>query len=228
MPPEFDSYAREYSELLRDPVRDRFATTPLFFHQRKWGVIREFFDSLGRSTREANWLDVGCGRGELLRLGQSAFGRVAGCDLSQEMLKASADLEVRLQMAPIELPFESETFDLVTAVCVYHHVGLSDRDALTWEAFRVLRPGGVLCVIEHNPLNPLTRRIVQRTPVDTNANLLPHSEARRLVGSTGFSCLDTRFFLYLPESAFRRMPWLEALLKHVPLGGQYALFAGKN
>jgi len=228
MPPEFDSYAREYSELLRDPVRDRFATTPLFFHQRKWGVIREFFDLLGRSTREANWLDVGCGRGELLRLGQSAFGRIAGCDLSQEMLKASADLEVRLQTAPTELPFDSEAFDFVTAVCVYHHVGLSDRDALTREAFRVLRPGGVLCVIEHNPLNPLTRRIVQRTPVDTNANLLPHSEARRLVGSTGFSCLDTRFFLYLPESAFRRMPWLEALLKHVPLGGQYALFAGKN
>ena len=228
MPPEFDSYAREYSELLRDPVRDRFATTSLFFHQRKWGVIREFFDSLGRSTRESNWLDVGCGRGELLRLGQSAFGRVAGCDLSQEMLKASADLEVRLQMAPIELPFESETFDLVTAVCVYHHVGLSDRDALTWDAFRVLRPGGVLCVIEHNPVNPVTRRIVQRTPVDANANLLPHSEARRLVCSAGFSCLDTRFFLYLPEIAFRRMPWLEAFLKHVPLGGQYALFAGKN
>jgi SAM-dependent methyltransferase len=228
MLPEFDSYAREYSELLRDPVRDRFATTSLFFHQRKWGVIREFFDSLGRSTRESNWLDVGCGRGELLRLGQSAFGRVAGCDLSQEMLKASADLEVRLQMAPIELPFESETFDLVTAVCVYHHVGLSDRDALTWDAFRVLRPGGVLCVIEHNPVNPVTRRIVQRTPVDANANLLPHSEARRLVCSAGFSCLDTRFFLYLPEIAFRRMPWLEAFLKHVPLGGQYALFAGKN
>jgi SAM-dependent methyltransferase len=228
MLPEFDSYAREYSELLRDPVRYRFATTSLFFHQRKWGVIREFFDSLGRSTRESNWLDVGCGRGELLRLGQSAFGRVAGCDLSQEMLKASADLEVRLQMAPIELPFESETFDLVTAVCVYHHVGLSDRDALTWDAFRVLRPGGVLCVIEHNPVNPVTRRIVQRTPVDANANLLPHSEARRLVCSAGFSCLDTRFFLYLPEIAFRRMPWLEAFLKHVPLGGQYALFAGKN
>src|SRR6185436_4191661 len=214
MLPEFDSYAREYSELLRDPVRDRFATTSLFFHQRKWGVIREFFDSLGRSTRESNLLDVGCGRGELLRLGQSSFGRVAGCDLSQEMLKASADLEVRLHMAPIELPFESETFDLVTAVCVYHHVGLSDRDALTWDAFRVLRPGGVLCVIEHNPVNPVTRRIVQRTPVDANANLLPHSEARRLVCSAGFSCLDTRFFLYLPEIAFRRMPWLEAFLKH--------------
>src|SRR6187401_2654345 len=221
MPPEFDSYAREYSELLRDPVRDRFATTPIFFHQRKWGVIREFFDSLGHSTSGVSWLDVGCGRGELLRLGQSVFGSVAGCDLSQEMLKASTDLEVRLQTAPTELPFDSEAFDFVTAVCVYHHVGLSDRDALTREAFRVLRPGGVLCVIEHNPLNPLTRRIVQRTPVDTNANLLPHSEARRLVGSAGFSCLDTRFFLYLPEPVFLRMPWLEDFLKHVPWGGQY-------
>jgi len=228
MPPEFDSYAREYSELLRDPVRDRFATTPIFFHQRKWGVIREFFDSLGHSTSGVSWLDVGCGRGELLRLGQSVFGSVAGCDLSQEMLKASTDLEVRLQTAPTELPFDSEAFDFVTAVCVYHHVGLSDRDALTREAFRVLRPGGVLCVIEHNPLNPLTRRIVQRTPVDTNANLLPHSEARRLVGSAGFSCLDTRFFLYLPEPVFLRMPWLEDFLKHVPWGGQYALFAEKN
>ena len=228
MPPEFDSYAREYSELLRDPVRDRFATTPLFFHQRKWSVIREFFGSSGRSMHEASWLDVGCGRGELLRLGQSAFGRVAGCDLSQEMLKASADLEVRLQTTPVALPFDAEAFDFVTAVCVYHHVGLSERDALTRDAFRVLRPGGVLCVIEHNPLNPLTRRIVRRAPVDANANLLAHAEAKRLVGSAGFSCVDTQFFLYLPEPAFRRMPWLEALLKHVPMGGQYALFAGRH
>jgi len=228
MPPEFDSYAREYSELLRDPVRDWFATTPLFYHQRKWSVIREFFGSSGRCMREASWLDVGCGRGELLRLGQSRFGRVAGCDLSQEMLKASEGLEVRLQTTPSALPFDSESFDFVTAVCVYHHVGLSDRDALTDDAFRILRPGGVLCVIEHNPLNPLTRNIVRRTPVDANANLLAHSEARRLVASAGFSCLDTQFFLYLPEPAFCRMPWLEALLKRVPLGGQYALFAGKN
>jgi SAM-dependent methyltransferase len=228
MPSEFDSYAREYTELLRDPFRDRFATAPLFFHQRKWSVIREFFGSSCRSMREASWLDVGCGRGELLRLGQSEFGHVAGCDLSQEMLKASEGLEVRLQTTPVALPFDSGSFDFVTAVCVYHHVSLSDRDALTQDAFRVLSPGGILCVIEHNPLNPLTRRIVGRAQVDANANLLGHSEAKRLVGSAGFSCVDTEFFLYVPEPAFRRMPWLEALLKRVPMGGQYALFAEKS
>ena len=176
----------------------------------------------------ASWLDIGCGQGELLRLGQSAFARVAGCDLSQEMLKASEGLEVRLQTTPISLPFDSESFEFVTAVCVYHHVGFPDRGALTRDALRVLRPGGVFCVMEHNPLNPFTRRIVHRTPVDAKAELLAPSGARRLVASAGFACLDTQFFLYLPESAFRRMPRLEALLRHLPLGGQYAVFAGKN
>jgi SAM-dependent methyltransferase len=228
MPPEFDSYAREYSELLRDPLRDRFATNPLFFHQRKWSVIQEFFESSRRSMREASWLDIGCGQGELLRLGQSAFARVAGCDLSQEMLKASEGLEVRLQTTSNSLPFDSESFEFVTAVCVYHHVGLPDRDALTRDVFRILRPGGVLCVIEHNPLNPFTRHIVHRAPVDAHARLLAPSEASRLVASAGFARLDTHFFLYLPESSFRRMPRLEALLRHLPLGGQYALFAGKS
>ncbi len=155
---------------------------------------------MGRSTREASWLDVGCGRGELLRLGQSAFGRVAGCDLSQEMLKASADLEVRLQTTPIALPFDSEAFDFVTAVCVYHHVGLPDRDALTRDAFRVLRPGGVLCVIEHNPLNPLTRRIVHRTPVDANANLLAAFRGKA-AGGLGGILLSRYSVLSLPSGA---------------------------
>src|SRR5262245_28731354 len=228
MPSEFDSYATEYSELLRDRLRDRFARTPLFFHQRKWSIIQEFFRSTRRPMSELSWLDVGCGRGELLHLGRPAFARAAGCDLSQEMLKASKGLDVRCQRAPTSLPFDSQSFDVVTAVCVYHHVGPSDRDALTRDAFRVLRSGGVLCVIEHNPLNPLTRAIVRRAPVDANAKLLAHSEACRLVCSAGLSCLDTRFFLFLPEAAFRRMPWLETFLKRLPLGGQYALFAGKN
>ena len=228
MPPEFDSYAREYTELLRDPLRDWFAASPLFFHQRKWSVIQEFFESRSRPMHKASWLDIGCGQGELLRLGKSAFARVAGCDLSQEMLKASEGLEVRLQTTPNSLPFAAESFEFVTAVCVYHHVDLPDRDALTRDAFRVLRPGGVLCLMEHNPLNPFTRRIVHRTPVDAHAKLLAPLVARRLVASAGFAWLDTQFFLYLPESTFRRMPRLEALLRYLPLGGQYALFAEKS
>ena len=86
----------------------------------------------------------------------------------------------------------------------------------------------LLCVIEHNPMNPLTRLIVRRAPIDAHANLLAHPEARRLMGAAGFSHIDVQFFLYLPESPYRKLGRLENLLKHVPLGGQYALFAGRN
>ena len=37
---------------------------------------------------------------------------------------------------------------------------------------RVTRPGGLVCVIEHNPLNPLTRLAVNRCPFDADAVLL--------------------------------------------------------
>jgi SAM-dependent methyltransferase len=85
----------------------------------------------------------------------------------------------------LSIPFGDSDFDFVTAVCVYHHISPSARPALTLEVCRVLRPGGVFCMIEHNPLNPITRLIVSRTPVDADAILLPAKEGQRLVFERG-------------------------------------------
>ena len=38
------------------------------------------------------------------------------------------------------VPFEDASFDVVTMVCVYHHVDLADRPALTADVSRVLKP----------------------------------------------------------------------------------------
>ena len=58
---------------------------------------------------------------------------------------------------------------------------------MTREAARVLRPGGVFAIIEHNPLNPATRLIVRRLPMDRNAILLGARETRRLLRAAGFA-----------------------------------------
>src|SRR5215831_13329276 len=81
---EFDRYAKNYDELLRDPIRDGFAQTTDFFHRRKWILIENFIRRRSLSPGKLAWLDVGCGKGELLNLGRSRFGRVAGCDPSAE------------------------------------------------------------------------------------------------------------------------------------------------
>jgi SAM-dependent methyltransferase len=223
--PEFDQFSGAYGELLEDPLRQRFnGGAGAAFHVRKRDLIRDFFKRQRVATRKLRWLDVGCGKGELLTLLRDDFGEVCGCDPSAGMLEGAKGIQTYVQPDPPMLPFDDGRFDFVTAVCVYHHVAGNLRPTLTAEVRRVLRPGGWFAIIEHNPYNPLTRLIVSRTPVDADAVLLRPSETRRLLGG-GFRIEALRYFLYFPEGLYRSFSGLERVLRGIPLGGQYAVFA---
>ena len=223
--PEFDGYSKSYEELLKDPLRDLFASDGCsFFHQRKRDLILDYFGAQRISPANLNYMDLGCGKGELLQLLQPKFAVSCGCDPSADMMAALEGVEKRLQANPLEIPYGNAQFDFVTAVCVFHHVEPRDRVALMREVRRVLRPGGIFCVIEHNPYNPATRMIVKRTPVDANAILLTAKETRTRMRDAGFTPRGTSYFLYFPERAYAVGKGLERLLQRVPLGGQYAVF----
>jgi SAM-dependent methyltransferase len=226
MKPEFDRYAGSYEDLLKDPLRDRFTGAASdFFHVRKRDLIRSYFRKRGVDTKRSAYLDLGCGKGELASLLTGDFGRTCGCDPSEGMLKHAKGVETQVQDDPGKIPYPDRTFDFVTAVCVYHHVPLDARAGLTAEVKRVLKPGGTFAIIEHNPFNPVTQAIVKRTPVDADAILLKPGETKELFRSQGFQISGVEFFLYFPEKIYRRIGALEGLLKSLPLGGQYAVFA---
>jgi SAM-dependent methyltransferase len=115
----------------------------------------------------------------------------------------------------VKLPFDDVTVDLVTAVCVYHHVHGPARALLLREIKRVLTPRGLCCILEHNLRNPVTRAIVRRCPVDVDAELLPASESPQFAG---FEALSTDYFLYLPEKIFDRCSQIERRLRKEPFG----------
>jgi SAM-dependent methyltransferase len=227
--PEFDRYSDSYTELLKDPIRDYFCgAQPAFFHLRKRDLICDYFRRRKIDTRTLRYLDLGCGKGDLLRILRSCFGYVAGCDLSSEMIDPIEGVETHLQTDESKIPFPARCFDFVTAAGVYHHVPLANRAALAQEVRRVLKPGGVFAVLEHNPLNPVTRLIVSRTPIDVGAVLLTASEAKRLMRWAGLTVDGPYYFLYLPMRIYeRRGRVIERLLTKVPLGGQYAMFGIK-
>ena len=225
--PEFDRYAQRYDELLRDPIRDRFAGTGEFFFTRKWELIEGYFSRISHDLKAVEWLDVGCGQGDLLRIGAPRVARASGCDPSAGMLTGCEGLDVRPQPDLGKLPFASESFGLVTAVCVYHHVPPDARIGLMNEMARVLRPGGMACVIEHNPFNPATQVIVRRTPVDADAKLLTAGMARRIMRKAGLKPNSTEYFLYVPERLYGKLKGIESALTGLALGGQYAVFARK-
>lgn len=223
--PEFDRYASTYAELLNDPLRNHFARDPLHFHRRKWLLIKRLLKGAGVTPRTQRWLDVGCGHGELLELAGSSFAQAMGCDPSASMLPSNASFKTHEQPSLVELPFDGGSFDFVTAVCVFHHVHGQERTLLTKEMRRVLSPGGLCCIIEHNPWNPITRAIVRRCPVDVDAELHTARVMADLLEAAGLVLLNREYFLYLPEKLFNRFSDFERMVSRLPLGGQYALLA---
>lgn len=97
------------------------------------------------------------------------------------------------------LPLRLSVFmGLFIAVCGVAYAIYSVFAAVVLKA-TVPEPGGILSVIEHNPLNPITRLIVSRTPVDADAHLLNAKHTRALLSSSGAKVLETRYFLLFPE-----------------------------
>jgi ubiquinone/menaquinone biosynthesis C-methylase UbiE len=104
-PTAFDNYAGNYADLIRDPIREKFAATSDFFFERKTQVIRRFFSGLGVDPKRQDWLDIGCGQGDMLRAAQPHFRSAVGCDPSKGMLQGCAGLRVRHQESLETLQF---------------------------------------------------------------------------------------------------------------------------
>ncbi len=96
------------------------------------------------------------------------------------------------------LPFPDETFDVAFAVCVMHHVPPPQWRDFTVEMARVVKPGGLVIVFEHNPYNPLTRVSVSRCEFDRDATLLPRRQTYHLlkIKNAGMTELKDRFILF--------------------------------
>jgi SAM-dependent methyltransferase len=109
----------------------------------------------GGPSRDGALLEVGCGTGALLVAAAGHFAGLVGVDIAFRWLVvarkrlAEAGLDLPLICACAEaLPFPDGAFDRVAADSVLEHVG--DQRRVLAECYRVLRPGGLLCVSTPN------------------------------------------------------------------------------
>jgi len=213
---EFDEFAQDYGDLTSRNT-SFFTDDYSYFGRYRSRIVRTL---AGDNVRDM--LDFGCGIG----LGVTALreffptSRIVGCDPSEESLAIARKNEPASEFALPGALAAGPQFDVITAVSVFHHIPPQDRDAALRYCVDRLKPGGSLFIFEHNPYNPLTRRLVAKCPLDRNAILLTPAEAVQRVRQAGLGNVLSRYCLFFPQALGFLRP-IEDSLGWLPLGGQY-------
>jgi demethylmenaquinone methyltransferase / 2-methoxy-6-polyprenyl-1,4-benzoquinol methylase len=168
-------------------------------------------DRFRRDAPVGRVLDIGCGTGELTRLTARHFprARVVGMDFTAAMIDVArrrtnggaGSRRIRYgRGTAMRLPFPDATFDLVTNAFLARN--LVDLDLALAEMRRVLRPGGVLLILE------ITE------PASPTFGAVFHAYFDHVVPWLGAAVDSAGPYQYLPESLKRLPPrprFLEAL-----------------
>lgn len=227
MPTDFNEYRNSYRDAVDDAVSFSGAPPELFTRLKARHLVdlaeRRLGDPAGLRV-----LDVGCGVGETDRVLEGAFSELHGVDVAPELLAAAADANpwasYRAYAEGEPIPHPDGAFDVGFAICVLHHVPPADWERFLGEIARVTRPGGVVAIFEHNPLNPLTRLTVARCEFDEDAVLLTRRRTRGLLAGLGLAELEAPYIIPVPGEG-RAAGALERGLARVPLGAQYYVAA---
>lgn len=169
-------------------------------------------------------LDVGCGRGVLLRTLADAGLATCGFEVSRAAV-TGIDRRVELRIAPTlaEAAYPDAFFDGVILWHVLEHVP-APREQLQ-EVHRILKPGGKLVVAVPN-FSSLQARWSGPAwfHLDVPRHLFhfPAAALRQLLESTGFDCRRTHHF------SLRQNPfgWIQSTMNrisHLPRNGLYVL-----
>jgi SAM-dependent methyltransferase len=219
---DFDTWKDSYREELEKVVAFSGQSAE-YFTQLKARALVDLVQRRVGNRAALTALDIGCGVGITDRHLVGSFARVVGVDIFEGVLNAAAvtnpDVDYQLYDGRT-LPCADRSVDVAFTMSVLHHVPVAQWRAFVAEMARVLRPGGIAAIFEHNPLNPLTRRVVANCVFDEDAVLLSRRTVTALLGGAGLRFPEHRYIAFLPFGGHRVAP-IEAALRRVPFGAQY-------
>ncbi len=115
---------------------------------RRYRIFRDYLAKLHPKSR---MIDIGCGNGAQSEYFVPHCQMIIGCDLvhlSQTENPSRSKNFTFVQGSALELPFESNSVEIITAFEVLEHV--PSEDAALGEIYRVLKPGGYLLITVPN------------------------------------------------------------------------------
>ena len=104
---------------------------------------------------EVDWLDIGCGTGELAVKAAKEIKDIHFClaEKDEKMLSATrertADINAEYLLCTSEAIDFEDSFDTVSAVLVHHYLKYNERKRATQNIYRALKKGGIYFCVEN-------------------------------------------------------------------------------
>ena len=223
---EFDAHANTYNQVLDASIGFSGDDSSYFAKYKVRDLHRELTAQGCDTSASLRLLDFGCGVGASIPYIRRHFAQseLLGVDVSEESLGEAqsryGSFASFLKMSENKLPVGVKALDAAYAMCVFHHIDECQHVELLSQIRSRLKPGGLLMVYEHNPLNPLTVRVVNNCPFDVNAKLIEASLMVQRCQQAGFRDVSVKYRVFFP-GILRMFRFTERLLTWLPLGGQY-------
>ena len=218
---DFDEFANTYDQMLSGAL-GFFGNENTYYAFRKV----EYLNDILEMNRPKRILDFGCGVGSVVQYLFDFFpdADIWGTDPSAASLEIAHRANPRMHCVN-ESDIPSQYFDVVVISNVLHHIHESERVAQLQRISQSLVTGGKIVIFEHNRLNPITRRIVDRCEFDEGVELLSKRSCEAMLGTTGrFEDFQSGYFLFIPPF-LKKVRDIERIFERVPLGAQFWLTA---
>jgi SAM-dependent methyltransferase len=222
----FDEFADQYRAIHNENIKSTGADSD-YFAEYKILELKKHIQS-----DSFTFLDYGCGDGQIFKFFTKHFpnANYIGIDISEDSIK-KAQLKFPegqfIVFDGINIP-ENIQFNIVFISCVLHHINHNLHESILSNIRHHLAENGKIVIFEHNPLNPVTVKIVNECVFDEDAVLLKHFYLKKVLAKTGFKNTQINFTLFFPRhKIFSILHPLEYFLRFIPLGGQYYSISNK-
>jgi O-antigen chain-terminating methyltransferase len=179
-----------------------------------------------KNTSDTTLLDVGCGRGEWLKLLKENHIAATGLDLNGVMVEKCRDAGLEVVQADVLTylrSLEGNTLSVITGFHIVEHLPFDTMISLFDESLRVLKPGGMVVFETPNPENLMTGACDFYTD-PSHKNPIPPHTLSYLVEARGFA--DIEILRLHPDDSIRiEDPFLNY---YFTIGRDYAVIGFKE
>ncbi len=121
-----------------------------------------------RLSPRARVLDLGCGRGRLLKLIHEMYpeAELVGSDIDESSIEAAkkrVGQRARLKNEGATIISEKDnSLDMVVSTLVFHHLDVATKKLAVAEIYRALRPGGRVLIADFGKSDSKIERLIAR------------------------------------------------------------------